>query len=282
MCPNNLRHKFNLHIYWYSFNFKIINLSYKNQTFLLMAQQLLSYYQQAMAGGFMAAAAPLDQNNKRQCKWFSITLLKPYCDTDQNTYRAHNRNKYHHVYSAHRQTELLQLAFDLFIQKEKGHAMSSETETPPPGGAGLSVLNTLPAFWLWSAVPETLHWLWYTARLHLNLKQSAPVQLCFKEVLGCFNLGPSLACFLWFLRLDCRCSRSFPCLRCLPGVSPVRWQARSALRPRPPWEAPPWAWAWSQWGCKQRTAPRNTHKEHKMKSYFDSKFDTKKYWHCTP
>lgn len=58
-------------------------------------------------------------------------------------YRAHNRNKYHHVYSAHCQTGLLRLAFDL-CHPERERACYVIREIPP--GAGLSVLITLPAF----------------------------------------------------------------------------------------------------------------------------------------
>lgn len=79
------------------------------------------------------------------------------------------------MYSAHRQTGLLRLALDLCYPEGEG-MLGHQTELPP--GAALRLLITLPAFWLCSALPETFNLLWYTPRLHLNLKQPAPVQLC--------------------------------------------------------------------------------------------------------
>lgn len=61
--------------------------------------------------------------SKRQLFFSSMFLLKPYCDTDQNSQTTGiviNTD----VYSAHGQTSLLQLF--LFVIQREGHAMSSE------------------------------------------------------------------------------------------------------------------------------------------------------------
>lgn len=151
------------------------------------------------------------------------------------------------------QTGLLRLAFEL-CHPERERACYVR-EIPP--GAGLSVLITC------LLTVECSSWNTLTSSdihpgcISIWKKTSSPFS--FRQVTGCFNQGPCRACFLWFLKWGCLCSRSFPRLLRRPDFSLVRWQARSALRPCPLSGAPPWAWAWSQWGYKRRTAPGKFH-----------------------
>lgn len=100
---------------------------------------------------------------------FSITLLKPYCDTDQNTYRAHNRNKYHHVYSAHLSNRLIAAGFWI-MSSRKREGMLCQRDTIR---SWAQCANHL-LFDCWVQFLKHFNKLRYSPRLHLNLKQPAP------------------------------------------------------------------------------------------------------------
>lgn len=161
---------------------------------------------------------------------FSITLLKPYRDTDQNTYRAHNRNKYHHVYSAHLSNRLIAAGLRI-MSSRKREGMLCQRDT----NRSWAQCADHRAFPLVEHLSElTFH----PGCISIWNDQLAPCPASCRAM-SCFSRGPCRACFLWFLRWGWLCSQSFPHPCPLSGLAPARWRARSALRACPPWEAPP-------------------------------------------
>lgn len=62
-------------------------------------------------------------------KWFSIPLLKPYCDRDQNTYRAHNRNKYHHCVQRSLSNRLIAAGFWFMSSRKREGMLCHQRDT---------------------------------------------------------------------------------------------------------------------------------------------------------
>ena len=135
-------------------------------------------------------------------------------------------------------TGLLRLAFDLGHPERERALLCHQTDTTR---SWAQCANHPAYFWLWCAVTprkNTSPALIINPGCNLNLKQQAPVQLCFREAAGFTLIKVHVR--LVFCRFGAGvalCSRSSPCLHFLPGVSPVRWRAPFCLGGRVlPWE----------------------------------------------
>lgn len=114
------------------------------------------------------------------CKWSSIALLKPYCDTDQNTYRAHNRNKYHHCVQRSLSNRLIAAGFAFwFMSSRMREGMLCHQRDTTRSWARCAKSPCLFYFALFCFFDcrvqflKHLNLLWYTPRLHLNLKTTS-------------------------------------------------------------------------------------------------------------